>query len=319
MASDSPGDGSVTVELPESLSGWLDEKADAEGRSREDVLLQLLSAHRKVDGMENGDVDVPAGMEGLPTAVEEEIAAAVEDRLAERSTDRVDQDELDRVETRFRELLEDVRERVVQVKRETDAKAPADHDHPEMAADLADLEADLDAELSGLATDLSALGERVDAGFDNYEEVLEYLADGVDRMGARQVTLARALVETRDELRKLAARDTARSAAESVKREAAERRIRDADCEACGTAVDVGLLTRAECPHCASAFVGVEGARGFFGSDTLVTGDRPALEDPGGVDDGGFEFAVDELIDDAEDAGAEVRDELDDDSEGDGA
>lgn len=317
MASDSPGDSSVAVELPESLSGWLDEKADAEGRSREDVLLQLLSAHRKVDGMENGDVDVPAGMEGLATAVEEEIAAAVEDRLAEASTDGVDSDELDRVESRFTELLEDVRERVLQVKRETDAKAPADHDHPEMAPDQADLREDVDAELSGLASDLAALGERVDAGFDNYEEVLEYLADGVDRMGARQVTLARALVETRDELRTLAARDSARSAADSVKREAAERGIRDADCEACGTEVDVGLLTRAECPHCASTFVGVEDARGFFGSDTLVTGDRPALEAPDGGDDGKFEFAVDELLDGAEGAGEEVRDELDDDSPGD--
>jgi predicted Zn-ribbon and HTH transcriptional regulator len=332
MASDSPGDTSVSVELPESLSHWLDDRASEEGRSREDLLLQLLSAYRKVDGLEDGDVDPPVEVEegedgGLPAGIEEEIAAQVEevlDRRLDEPDGAVDADQLDRrfddMETRFGELLEDVRERVVQVKREVDAKAPEDHDHPDLEAaveELGELE-DLQADLTAVESAVDRLDARLEAGFDNYEEVLEYLADAIDTVTNRQRTLAKALVETREELRKLAARDSARSAVESLKREAAQRGVRTAACGECGASVDVGLLTRAECPHCSATVVGVEPARGFFGSDTLATGNRPALE-AGDPDAASFEHGVGDIADSEREAAADsVRADIEDDAGSDG-
>jgi len=370
MASDSPGDGSVSVSLPESLGRWLEERAAAEGRPREDVLLELLSAYRTVEGVEDGDVDLPDGMvpdDGLTpeleAAVEEHVDRRVERRLEELLADRLDErldghlddridERLDAVarkgaaaetdatdlvdaetldermsaaESRFMELLEDVRDRVVQVKRETDGKAPADHDHPDLAREAA-VEAVAD-DVAALSDAVDALDDRLAAGFDNYEAVLESLADDVDRGADRRTTLARALVETREELRTLAARDAARSAAESLRREANEHGVRTADCGECGETVDVGLLDRAECPHCATPLVGVEPARGFFGSNELVTGDRPALA--AGADDGGYDHDVGAIVDEAEGAGEHegagdhegaptVDDESDEDAEGSG-
>lgn len=321
MASDTPGDASVEVNLPESLSRWLDEKASEEGRSREDVLLQLLSAYRKVYGLENGAVDLPEGMdpvEGLPPDLEADLEDRVEELVDERlaaaeaASGGVDPEQLNErvsaVESRFVDLLEDVRERVVQLKRETDAKAPAEHDHSDLAA-AGELEA-LETDLEMAETAVDALESRMEAGFGNFETVLEHLASSIDRTSGRQTTLARALLETREELRKLAARDTARSAAEALKREASEHGVRSADCEECDTAVDVGLLTRAECPHCSAPFVGVEPAQGFFGSDSLATGQRPALEAAPAADDG-YEHDVDDIIDDDGSARTGVQEELD--------
>jgi predicted Zn-ribbon and HTH transcriptional regulator len=328
MASDSPGDASVSVNLPESLSHWLDDKASEEGRSREDVLLQLLSAYRKVDGIEGGDVNPPQSMvdgEGIPAELEE----LLDDRIEELVDDHIDRrlaepdgtvegDQLDRrlqdVESRFDGLLEDVRERVIQVKRETDQKAAADHDHPELASAVEELEGVAD-DLETVAAAVDKLETRMEGGFDNYEEVLEYLADTIDQVSRRQATLANAIVETREELRKLAARDSARSAVEELQRAAGQLGVRNADCEDCGTTVDLGLLTRTECPHCSASFVSVTPAQGYFGSDTIETGNRPALE-AGDPDDDGFEYGVGEIVDTGEEtAGADVRDDIADEAD----
>jgi predicted Zn-ribbon and HTH transcriptional regulator len=325
MASDSPGDASVSVNLPESLSHWLDDKASEEGRSREDVLLQLLSAYRKVDGIEGGDVNPPQSMvdgEGVPVELEEFVDDRIEQLLDDRIEQRlsepggaVDADQLDRrlhdVESQFDDLLEDVRERVIQVKREADQKAPADHDHPELSSAVEELEGVAD-DLESVARAVDRLDTRMEGGFDNYEEVLEYLADTIDQVSSRQATLANAIVETREELRKLAARDSARSAVEDLQREAGQLGVRNADCDECGTTVDVGLLTRAECPHCSATFVGVTPAQGYFGSNTIETGNRPALT-AGEADDDGFEYGVGEIVDTGEEtAGDDVRDDITD-------
>ena len=326
MASERPGETSLSLALPESLSEWLDDKAQAEGLTREEVLLGLLSAHHGVDA--DGPTE-SAGQGGTPTDLRAELTDVVDERLERRDdgepsaaeleslvadaveeqlpdhleravAERAATDEaLDDLERRFVGLVDDVRERVVQVKRETDRKAPADHDHPDLEEGVAALDSEL-ASVEALSEELDELVDRVDAGFDNFEEVLSYLTESVDELSGRQTTLARALVETREELRKLASRDAARSAAEDVKREANREGVTTADCGECGTAVDVGLLTRAQCPHCSAAFTGVQSSSGFFGTDRLETGSRPALEGARGDAEDGFEFGVEEILDDPE-------------------
>jgi hypothetical protein len=367
MASDHPGETSVSLTLPESLSTWLDDVAREEDVSREDVLLQLLSAYRQLDGDNDGEVEMPDGVESidrpatelmaelredveemvdgrmreheaemgegfdrqiadrmadvlderpegaLAERLDERLGEVVDERLEEVVDERLEEvvderlagegaespierseldDGLDEVRSEFEGLIEDVRNRVFQVKREADTKAASDHDHPGVVETVEEL----DDALSTLRTDVETVERQLDAGFENFEDVLGYLTDSVDELSARQTTLARALVETRDELRTLAARDAGHAAADALRRSANRHGISNASCEECETPVDLGLLSRAECPHCSSTFGAVEPASGFFGTSTLTTGDRPALE--GGHTDGasGFEFSVEEII-----------------------
>lgn len=294
-----------------------------DGESPADRLDSLLAAsesdleHQMDQHLEDRDVPTDVNIDDrVEQALSDRLDGVLEDRLDELLEDRLDElleehesdvdgdvvtsEEFDDFETAFMEKIEDVRDRVVQVKREADKKASADHGHAELASVQEGLE-DLDDEVSDVATSLSDLQDRVDQGFDNFEEVMEYLTDTTDRLESRTVTLAHALVETREELQKLASRDAARSAAENLQEAASQYGVRKAKCDHCETTVDVALLTRAECPHCSSPFVGIEPSSGFFGQNTLETGQRPALAGsetaPG---DDGFDMDIQEIIDESD-------------------
>lgn len=188
---------------------------------------------------------------------------------------------LDDVDAAFDEKIQDVRERVVQVKREADGKAPADHDHEalrERADEAATRVDELSAELETLRETVERVEADVDAGFGNYEEILEYLTETADALETKLDTLASALVETRTAAQTLAARAEATAAVDELAERANRKGVRAADCDDCGSRVDVALLTGPSCPHCGATFTDVEPKRGLFGSPTLVVGDRPALE-----------------------------------------
>ena len=260
-------------ELPDDLEAWVAERAAADDTSRADVVRRLMAAHRlldeqpdRLDGAAGSDADVdpaigPDGMDADALAAELE---ALDARVGDL-TDRVGG-----VETDLDEKITDVRERVIQVKRETDAKAAADHDHP-------DLESRMDERLERLEG-------RIDEGFENYEEVLEYLTqrtddladDAADR-GAKLRTVANAVVDLR---RRVGAIETVveeRAAVAALRESANQQGIAVATCDSCGESVRLGLLDEPACPHCESPFDGVEPG-GWFRSARLTVGDVPALE-----------------------------------------
>ena len=246
----------------DSLEGWLDAKAEELGVSREELLARLRTG--------NGDAPGGSREAGDFGALRREFAEQLE-----TSHDDLEAD-LAAAREEFDEKLDDVRERVVQVKRETDEKAAADHDHPELAvAERAD---DLADDLGSLSETVAELDERVETGFDNYEDVLEYLTDATDDVEAKLTTLAEATVDLRDRTKALAARHATRAAADELAHLANRRGVERADCGHCGKTVHVGLLASPKCPHCASTFNDVERKQRFFGSHTLVVGDAPALE-----------------------------------------
>jgi DNA repair exonuclease SbcCD ATPase subunit len=264
MASEEHEEVTVSITLSRDLREWLDEQAAAQATDRETLLERLLLAHREVA------TDDP----NLDTVSSEQLAETREE---------------------FRNLLEDVRKRVVQVKRETDAKTPTD-DHEALAADLERAEADLDDladDVERLAASVDAVEADLESGFENFEEVLEYLTDRTETLGERVDTLARAVVDARSELRRLGADAAARTEADRLKLAASQHGIAAANCEACDSHVDIGLLTEAECPHCATAFDGVEPKDGFFGSHTLTTGEPPALA---GTQETKLDSSLDDLV-----------------------
>lgn len=288
MASEEHDEASVTAALPNDLDRWLEERAAAAGLDQGEFLRRLLAAHSAADEGDPEDHELPPA-----------VAAAIDDQREE-----------------FEELLADVRKRVVQVKRETDRKAAEDHDHPELESRVEDVDervaavdeqaADLDAALSAVDVELTDLEETVaelsadlDAGFENYRDVLTSLTEATETVEDRLDVLARAVLDAREELRRQAARESARREAERLQLAANREGVSAADCAECGSEVQIGLLSTPECPHCASTFTDVEGKRGFFTSATLATGDPPALE---GAVGGEMDDSLDGMVEDLEDA-----------------
>ena len=254
-------------ELPDDLEAWVAERASADGTSRADVVRRLMAAHRLLDEhgdqLDGGDVsgfgDGTAGSSGVADSGLDDLDARVEE-LAGR---------VGELEADLDEKITDVRQRVVQVKREADAKAPADHDHP-------------------------AVERRIDEGFENYEEILEYLTertealeDGADDRSAKLTRVANAVVGLRRRVAALEGEIEKRAAAADLHEAANRRGISEAACDSCGESVQLGLLDEPTCPHCESPFDGVESG-GWFRSNRLTVGDRPALESgPAEPDAGG--------------------------------
>lgn len=247
MAAESD-DERLSIRLPPDLGEWLDERASEHGTDREQLLQRLLEVSRLV--LTDGDTDVS----GLAARID-----GLEDDLDEKITD--------------------VRSRVLQVKREADTKAPADHSHPELEriddfaaeistlqADLADARAALDDETSSLATDLADLRADIDAlkeAVGDHDEQFATVQDRLRRVAGIVVQLKRAVEDTDDE-QQLA----------ELKRIAAQRGFQSATCGDCGRSVNLGLLTVPSCPHCEMRLHDVTGTAGFLSTPTLVGEDE---------------------------------------------
>ena len=271
----SPGDG-----VPDEVSAWLADVADERGLSEQELLERLVSS----DG-----VELPVE----PTRDVVELGARVEEL----------ESSVEALEAALDDQIRDVRDRVIQVKREADAKAPREHDHPEVLSRLErvgeHVEAlgndfvDLTASVDRLEEEVEGVDDRMERGFSNYEEVLEYLVDATDDLNRKVDTVARAVMELRATSGRLESAAASRKAVDRLREVAVDHGVTAAKCEECGRSVELGLLTSPHCPGCDSTFVRLEPRRGFFRSAVLRTGRRPALE--GEVEGGGS--ALETIVD----------------------
>ncbi|QLH84482.1 hypothetical protein [Halosimplex pelagicum] len=285
MASESSDDAGVSVSLPADVEAWLDRKAADLGVDREAVVVQLLASYRAAE--EFGDEDVAAA---LGTDVESEVRDVIAERLpdiADAVAERVDgggdldaveeglSAEIDRVEAEFTDKIQDVRDRVVQVKREADGKAEADHTHPEFGelATLSTAVDDLESSLSALESrvdeatdDAAAAEERVDALGDRVSEI-ERATDRLDEVEERLQTVAWVVSDLREAEQ---ARSTGTDAIDRLKATAAELDVDRAVCENCSQAVDIALLHEPRCPHCDATVSDVALPGGLFGKPKLT-------------------------------------------------
>ncbi|WP_254863410.1 hypothetical protein [Halovivax gelatinilyticus] len=253
MASEPRDDATVSISLPPEVAEWVDERADHHGESTAEVCRRLVVATHTV-ATDETDLNL----------------------VTERNLESVAAD-IDEQRREFVSHVEDVRERVVQVKRDVDTKAPSGHEHDEYATK--DALQSVAQELSTLESELESVASRADEGFENFESVLEHAVDELDSLGARSATLARAILELREWRTDVAAAEQRRAATDAIKLTANHRGVRDADCEECSASVDVSLLTRPACPHCGATIVDVERRSSILRPHRLVVGDRPALPD----------------------------------------
>lgn len=265
-----------TTDVAEWTREWLESRAAEQGVPPGELLKRFAAAYRLV---EEDAVGVPdeSTVDALDAALEE-IQTDLE--ALDEQVESLDED----VSTLDRDVdakIQDVRERVIQVKRETDTKADADHVHEDVNEHLGALSAttsDLRETVDELIARLERVDARLSAGFENYEDILEYLTEEIDDISEKNTRLARAIVSMREAVQGVSSRESRRMAADRLREQANKHGIRSATCEDCGANLDIALLTDARCPHCSATFASVEPKRGFFGSPTLETGDRPALE-----------------------------------------
>ncbi|MEY7848347.1 hypothetical protein AB7C87_03990 [Natrarchaeobius sp. A-rgal3] len=239
MAGENHEHGAVSFTVPGEVDDWLTAEARRRDETRAEVCRRLMAAAHVVATDAGDETDVsPVSQTDL-----EEFEGQLDAQRAE-----------------FTELLEDVRSRVVQVKRETDDKAPADHEHDSHVTD---------EEIGDLHDDLDELEYRLETGFDNFEQVLEHLLGRTDDLEERSTVLARTLAAVRD--RSDGNRHT--DGLERLRVRANRLGIRTATCEDCDSSVDIALLNARECPHCESPIADVAENSSVFGSDRLVVGD----------------------------------------------
>jgi uncharacterized protein (DUF3084 family) len=275
MASESTEEKSVTISLPAELDDWLETRAETLDVDREALLVELLDSHRAieeegVDGWEEiADHEsiretVVAEVEARLTdemkeIVEWVVAETFESRFAESTDDLAAEFEerIEAVEETHAEQIDDVRDRVVQVKRETDQKAAAEHDHEEF-----DRIESIASRLDDIEQRVAAIDEQIDERDDDAEAIEERL----DSVEERLKTVAWIVRDLRD------AHETSGEveAVERIKRAAAKADIERARCENCNEGVSLGLLTEPECPHCQATVTNVEPAEGFFSKPTLL-------------------------------------------------
>jgi len=281
MASESTDEGAVSVELSPGLDEWLDERARELGQPREELVRQLLAAYRTTAEMDDGDSLTSAF--DVESAVQDEldaaVAAAVDDVLSEQVdstvrdrlpdiTDAVESrvdgrldDRLEDVETEFQGKLADVRERVVQLKRELDGKAPADHDAFETVAELDESVSSLNRELVEVRDefegDIADQTERVNELETRFDEIERRLDDTEDKLKR----VAWVVSDLRDDQ---GSRDAHQKAVDRIKRAAAQEGITSASCQNCGEKVEIALLTDPQCPHCDSTVSDVQPEGGII-------------------------------------------------------
>lgn len=251
------GEGAGVEALPDRLDEWVDRRATELGIDRADVLARAVVALRTIEDEADASLADDASVD--PRRLEERVSELEEDVDAK---------------------VADVRDRVVQVKREADAKADADHDHPDVrraAAEARTAAAEAYDRAESAAETAAEVDERATAGFENVEEVVSHLRGETDDHAARLDTLARTLLDLRarvTELERAAARD---GVAADIRAEANRRGVTAADCESCGATVSLGLLDGPVCPDCGVTFDGLGPDRGFFRRPVLTAGEPPAL------------------------------------------
>lgn len=233
-----PADGvEVSVTISPHLEEWLDDRAEALGVDSDEVLVQLLGTYRAAADLDDDALPVVlAGADDDGDLVDESDLVALEERLGRVESDATEG--VESLESDLEESVEDIRNRVLQLRDAIRDTAPEDHSHrefPRFETQFEDLSADLE-EVTGDVEDLLDRVRDVESGLAETDERLTRVVAAL--LSLREESCGGPDAETLQDLKRVANRTGTTRAA----------------CAACGTAVTIGLLTAATCPHCDTGF-----------------------------------------------------------------
>jgi hypothetical protein len=257
-------------QLPEGLDAWLSRRADETEQSREEILSRAVEAYQMFEEVDHEPFHAAVA------EVDDDIEGA--SQVANRSADlQTALDRLDRVEADLDEQVDDLRGRVIEVLREAESRAPADHDHPELTHSLNELEMAVEHQ----SDRLGEIGDQIDqtgAHEEHRGDRLATLAESIEEIEQKLQQLASATVKLQQRTDALEQRTSGIQLLADLKREANQNGVEKAKCGNCDRAVNIGLLEKPRCPHCEHSFDGFVPSSGFFGDPTLSVGDQPAIE-----------------------------------------
>lgn len=243
MASESTEERTRSVTLSAPLDDWLENEAERLGVDPNVLLGELVAAYRMASDSDE-----------LSLADSEQLAEATS-TVQKQLTDRIEN-----LESEYRTNLEDVRKRVVQVKKEADKKAPADHDHEALSV-LPEVETQLET----LTDEFERLQSDYDATVPKHDETISEFEERIETLEERLQTVAWVVSDLRETLES----GGGLTPVDRIKRAAAKADIERAKCENCGESVAIALLTDPECPHCEAAVGNVAPASGWFDKPKL--------------------------------------------------
>ena len=265
MATESADGTDVSVSLPPDLEEWLDERAAALDVDRGELLVQLAAAYRAA-----ADLDDDPLADLLEAGPDAERLEDIDERLAaEAAALESLEDRVDDVEGNLEKNVEDLRNRVLQLRDAVGNAASETHGHREFSK-LGSRIDELSEALESVASDVQSQDDRIEAESDRLDDV-----------EAKLTQVARTVVALR---READAEGDDDSTLEDIRKAANRAGVSEAACGACGSPVTVGLLTDADCPHCGTGFEGLElpdpglGRRLGFRRPELRCADPPALE-----------------------------------------
>lgn len=237
----------VSEYLDDELDDRLDHEIDARVTEIVTAQVETALAEQLSDAVEAAIADkLPSIADAVESRLDDQLSAATASVEAE----------VDRVDEKIDRQIDDVRERVIQLKQETDQKAPADHTH-----DAFDR---LDEELEEIGADLLAVRDDLDEIDERVAETDETVTDVVDRVADAEDKLKRVAWVVSDLREETRGRDSHQQAVERIKRAAAQEGITSASCENCSESVEIALLTDPECPHCNAVVADVRPVGGLF-------------------------------------------------------
>lgn len=265
MATESADGTEVSVTLPPDLEEWLEDRAATMDVDRDELLVQLASAYRATA---DGDGDL---RDVLAEGVDAEALEDVESRLsADEETISTLDDRVDGLESELADIVEDLRNRILQLRDAVADTAPENHSHREFAT--------LQSSVDDLAADLESLGDDLEDRDDRVDAVESRLAEAEGKL----TRLARVVVS----LRRAVEGEPGETTLEELRRAANRHGVAEAACGACEQPVTVGLLTEAACPHCGTAFEDIELPEPGLGRVLGFRGPRLRCVDPPALEGG---------------------------------
>lgn len=253
MATESTDGSDVTVSLPPSLEEWIEDRAEALGVDREELLVQVAGAYRAAADLADDDVGAAAHTDAVSEQVEAEVRAQLQDLEADDAALAVRIDELEEDLNADRQSL---RNRMLQLRDAVRNRAKTDHAHEEFSR-LAD-------RLDAVATDVADLSE-----------ALTDLEADIADADAKLDTLARVVLELRSEDGE--ATSDRRRHLETLRETANRSGVTEANCSDCGESVSIPLLTEPACPHCEAEFRDVT-TTGIVFRRSKLTGPDPGSD-----------------------------------------